>query len=135
MNLTCGVCIFFFFQAEDGIRDIGVTGVQTCALPISLFWTPLRVCLLFTTTVLAVAWLKQAPCADGDWTGSLQYTHLCYSDPVPLFGVYGQGEGDRKSTRLNSSHANISYAVFCLKKKIKGEIMMYSTFLFCVQTH
>src|SRR3712207_3031630 len=28
---------FFFFQAEDGIRDIGVTGVQTCALPIS--WT------------------------------------------------------------------------------------------------
>src|SRR5258707_7084961 len=27
--------LFFFFQAEDGIRDIGVTGVQTCALPIS----------------------------------------------------------------------------------------------------
>src|SRR3712207_7328550 len=29
------------------------------------------------------------------------------------------GAGDRKSTRLNSSHANISYAVFCLKKKTK----------------
>src|SRR3712207_7734792 len=28
-----------------------------------------------------------------------------------------EGLGDRKSTRLNSSHANISYAVFCLKKK------------------
>src|SRR3712207_2861979 len=28
---------FFFFQAEDGIRDIGVTGVQTCALPIFVF--------------------------------------------------------------------------------------------------
>src|SRR5438445_6984646 len=28
------VIFFFFFQAEDGIRDIGVTGVQTCALPI-----------------------------------------------------------------------------------------------------
>src|SRR5947209_14340459 len=28
---------------------------------------------------------------------------------------------DRKSTRLNSSHANISYAVFCLKKKTRGE--------------
>src|SRR3712207_8852941 len=27
-------CFVFFFQAEDGIRDIGVTGVQTCALPI-----------------------------------------------------------------------------------------------------
>src|SRR3712207_8735840 len=30
-------------------------------------------------------------------------------------------EADRKSTRLNSSHANISYAVFCLKKKIKTQ--------------
>src|SRR3712207_7346366 len=29
----------------------------------------------------------------------------------------GIGDADRKSTRLNSSHANISYAVFCLKKK------------------
>src|SRR5256886_8288691 len=28
-------CMFFFFQAEDGIRDLTVTGVQTCALPIS----------------------------------------------------------------------------------------------------
>src|SRR2546421_4650075 len=28
-------CFFFFFQAEDGIRDLIVTGVQTCALPIS----------------------------------------------------------------------------------------------------
>src|SRR5437016_7002016 len=28
------VCFFFFFQAEDGIRDWSVTGVQTCALPI-----------------------------------------------------------------------------------------------------
>src|SRR5690606_40287758 len=29
------VSLFFFFQAEDGIRDFHVTGVQTCALPIS----------------------------------------------------------------------------------------------------
>src|SRR6266498_5568688 len=29
------MCLFFFFQAEDGIRDADVTGVQTCALPIS----------------------------------------------------------------------------------------------------
>src|SRR5258707_4344385 len=36
-------CIFvFFFQAEDGIRDIGVTGVQTCALPICSGATPDR---------------------------------------------------------------------------------------------
>src|SRR2546430_12995187 len=31
----CGVAVVFFFQAEDGIRDLTVTGVQTCALPIS----------------------------------------------------------------------------------------------------
>src|SRR2546422_8123356 len=31
-----GVGFFFFFQAEDGIRDVAVTGVQTCALPISV---------------------------------------------------------------------------------------------------
>src|SRR5690606_39655703 len=30
------VLLYFFFQAEDGIRDFHVTGVQTCALPISL---------------------------------------------------------------------------------------------------
>src|SRR6266446_8505570 len=34
MVAVCGV---FFFQAEDGIRDYKVTGVQTCALPISVF--------------------------------------------------------------------------------------------------
>src|SRR5690606_40163494 len=32
---SCGVPIYYFFQAEDGIRDFHVTGVQTCALPIS----------------------------------------------------------------------------------------------------
>src|SRR5690554_2904178 len=30
----CSIYVFFFFQAEDGIRDADVTGVQTCALPI-----------------------------------------------------------------------------------------------------
>src|SRR2546422_6081751 len=43
----CIFCFFFFFfQAEDGIRDVAVTGVQTCALPISVLrdtLTPLPV--------------------------------------------------------------------------------------------
>src|SRR5699024_11749526 len=34
-------------------------------------------------------------------------------------GIYEMLREDRKSTRLNSSHVSISYAVFCLKKKIK----------------
>src|SRR2546422_6227045 len=35
-----GCSHFFFFQAEDGIRDVAVTGVQTCALPISELHSP-----------------------------------------------------------------------------------------------
>src|SRR5687768_17654018 len=39
------IFIFFFFQAEDGIRDVAVTGVQTCALPIfaKYLWHTVRV--------------------------------------------------------------------------------------------
>src|SRR5258707_7036332 len=39
--------------------------------------------------------------------------------PRPRLRRLAAGARDRKSTRLNSSHANISYAVFCLKKKFK----------------
>src|SRR2546429_3868507 len=51
-TLWCGCvgwsyCVFFFFQAEDGIRDVAVTGVQTCALPIS---HPARPTSMATTT-------------------------------------------------------------------------------------
>src|SRR3712207_7652797 len=46
--------------------------------------------------------------------------------PAQDSGANGAGKAemglDRKSTRLNSSHANISYAVFCLKKKKKNKI-------------
>jgi uncharacterized membrane protein len=59
----------------------------------ALFWTPLRVCLLFTTLILAVAWIKQSPCAAGDWSGSRQYTHFCYSDTVPLYGLHSLDTG------------------------------------------
>src|SRR5438067_10103563 len=77
--------IIFFFQAEDGIRDRNVTGVQTCALPISVR----RVADLNRGRV------RRARC---DRSGA-------------------RWKRDRKSTRLNSSHVSISYAVFCLKKK------------------
>src|SRR3712207_8558161 len=48
--------------------------------------------------------------------GKLRNLELKLSE-APLSGAIGIGHTDRKSTRLNSSHANISYAVFCLKKK------------------
>src|SRR5690348_17646670 len=49
--------VFFFFQAEDGIRDGRVTGVQTCALPI----LPAGVVSLNRLT-----WTSNAMCATGD---------------------------------------------------------------------
>src|SRR5437868_13987811 len=43
MMSAFNLCCFFFFQAEDGIRDRNVTGVQTCALPICLYGVAPRV--------------------------------------------------------------------------------------------
>src|SRR3712207_8015272 len=45
------------------------------------------------------------------------YQERSYFDTAPATRTGCRVVGDRKSTRLNSSHANISYAVFCLKKK------------------
>src|SRR2546426_7960661 len=100
---------FFFFQAEDGIRDYKVTGVQTCALPICM-----RTCIknLFFVPVLKVGL-------------SFMPAHLLIAQTFTnLHSFTGVSDGanpyaDRKSTRLNSSHLVISYAVFCLKKKKK----------------
>src|SRR3712207_8827014 len=54
----------------------------------------------------------------GDQADQVLVDHEVLPEPVPRLGVHAGQEGlDRKSTRLNSSHANISYAVFCLKTK------------------
>src|SRR5690349_23776252 len=89
--------VFFFFQAEDGIRDLYVTGVQTCALPISGRRHDLD--------------RRRAPGAPQPACGRLGVRQAPRPDRLldPVL--------DRKSTRLNSSHVEISYAVFCLKKK------------------
>src|ERR1035438_10580609 len=50
-------------------------------------------------------------------TGSEESEYVLGEDGLPVLGEDGQPILDRKSTRLNSSHLGISYAVFCLKKK------------------
>src|SRR5690625_6548465 len=89
--------ILFFFQAEDGIRDGHVTGVQTCALPICNGGHP-------------DSHRKQNPlnARPRDRPAGESLNPRVPTTPL-----------DRKSTRLNSSHVAISYAVFCLKKKTK----------------
>src|SRR5437868_11250296 len=58
---------------------------------------------------------------------------LCaLSNPAPSIQT-GSSFGDRKSTRLNSSHVSISYAVFCLKKK-KTTFSLFRTFCIFFQT-
>src|SRR3712207_8712870 len=67
----------FFFQAEDGIRDIGVTGVQTCALPIFAQAIPERISAGGPTTSGVMIFGAKAP--DGRWT--------------IFYEVHGGGEG------------------------------------------
>src|SRR2546422_11406485 len=64
------MCVFFFFfQAEDGIRDVAVTGVQTCALPIS---AALRERALAATNRYALADGAAAICTQAKLFGSLK---------------------------------------------------------------
>src|SRR3989442_11986957 len=55
----------FFFQAEDGIRDADVTGVQTCALPILAWHQPLLVALGHAAVLLNLFNLVPVPPLDG----------------------------------------------------------------------
>ncbi|MFV0533357.1 MAG: glycosyltransferase family 87 protein [Cumulibacter sp.] len=56
------------------------------------FWTPTRVLLALAVLTLTLAWIKERPCAFGEWDGS-QYTHMCYSDTIPLVGLEGITDG------------------------------------------
>src|SRR3712207_7813465 len=101
--------LFFFFN------DTATTEIYTLSLHDALPISDQR----------AGAWLWASAHAvhGGDLRSS---TELPQQDA----GITGEPEGnrDRKSTRLNSSHANISYAVFCLKKKKKIITKMVSLY-------
>src|SRR5690349_22996700 len=107
---------FFFFQAEDGIRDLYVTGVQTCALPILLHRLRelSRAGQLVERPVHLRLRLGERDLIGADALQALRQ--------VLARQIRRHLQRDRKSTRLNSSHVEISYAVFCLKKKKKPDI-------------
>src|SRR5690242_21307192 len=64
---------------------------------------------------------RAGPSLDGNVAGLAGRGRGGGDDHPPRHGPFHlSGKGDRKSTRLNSSHMSISYAVFCLKKKKKN---------------
>src|SRR5256886_8761269 len=109
---SCESLLFFFFQAEDGIRDLTVTGVQTCALPIS-FSVSLCPCLCISPILSLSLCLSLSVSVRLSLSCAYTHTHTYTQSHTPHSHIHQ----DRKSTRLNSSHSQISYAVFCLKKK------------------
>src|SRR3712207_7539717 len=80
---------------------------------------------LFRSLVIVVMTTVRAALAAGGPLGSLAAVDAAFGGLLGVFVALALTSWltvarlDRKSTRLNSSHANISYAVFCLKKKKK----------------
>src|SRR5688572_31634994 len=105
----------FFFQAEDGIRDLTVTGVQTCALPISLKRDFKGAIAESNELFYKLCDVIVSPTGERRYVASAEKAY----DVLIAPRLAREKRRDRKSTRLNSSHSQISYAVFCLKKKKK----------------
>src|SRR3712207_7290134 len=82
----------------------------------------------YTTLFRSISWMSRLRTALSEqWAQPPDPPPLLkglFSDLLALLGLGVALVGDRKSTRLNSSHANISYAVFCLKKKKKSHTKM-----------
>src|SRR3989441_5760229 len=105
---------FFFFQAEDGIRDKLVTGVQTCALPISFVVQAIErkekkrnpVAPFITSRLQQEAARKLRFSPKKTMTLAQQlYEGMDIGKEGPLGLItYMRTDSDRKSTRLNSSH-------------------------------
>src|SRR3712207_8780336 len=97
---------FFFFN------DTATTEIYTLSLHDALPISNPSSDIVMSPTTLDMT--HSSPAAEAVAEGSMPPGYDRKSGPrdEPV-----AGPGDRKSTRLNSSHANISYAVFCLKKK------------------
>src|SRR3712207_9285870 len=105
MSQTYYICFFFFFN------DTATTEIYTLSLHDALPIYALGLGAVYLV-VAALGFIA----GDGDEIFNLIPVNTEDNVLHLLIGVAGVG-ADRKSTRLNSSHANISYAVFCLKKK------------------
>jgi uncharacterized membrane protein len=80
-------------MAARGSGVLGGVWGRHAGLSRSSWWTPVRVLLIATLITLLLGFAEKAPCASGDWTGSKQYTHMCYSDVIPLWSDEGFASG------------------------------------------
>src|SRR5437773_7794382 len=71
---------------------------------------------LFRSLGISQSWFESSP-VFRPAAGGYPWSNTSRTFPMSASSVYGLWRRDRKSTRLNSSHITISYAVFCLKKK------------------
>src|SRR5690606_39745663 len=103
----------FFLRTEDGRRHFVVTGVQTCALPISDTRVFVKRHVFRHVADLSSRLDRLAKNVESGHRGRSRRRWQV----AGKHSERGRLARDRKSTRLNSSHVKISYAVFCLKKK------------------
>src|SRR3712207_8498177 len=91
------------------VRDSSRPSMKVWPTPTTVAPPPMR--------LSAGCWMTSSASSRAN-EGSQRHALLAAHEHVPPLEGHGEdGVQDRKSTRLNSSHANISYAVFCLKKK------------------
>src|SRR5437762_6082332 len=79
--------------------------------------------------LMAAAGVPVLPGSPGPVSDVAEATRLAERVGFPVLLKAAAGGGDRKSTRLNSSHRCISYAVFCLKKKICKNSYLFATMI------
>src|SRR3712207_9515095 len=105
------------------MNDEAVMPCQTSTPPFCLFFNDTATTEIYTLSLHDALPIFAPPPARADTEVDLALViavDISYSMDVDELALQRQGFAeDRKSTRLNSSHANISYAVFCLKKKKK----------------
>src|SRR6266478_8011484 len=96
--IDVGWCFVFFFQAEDGIRDLTVTGVQTCALPISYGRWPLAIVAPITAVLITLHSSLQHEIVHGHPTRWSGLNRLLAIVPLSLWMPY---ERYRRSHRVH----------------------------------
>src|SRR2546422_4044905 len=98
----CGACVFFFFfQAEDGIRDVAVTGVQTCALLIFL-----------GLDLKGIGVSAGSACT----AGNIEPSHVLVAMGVPLDWAMG---AVRCSLGRSTTAEDIDYVIECMEPLVR----------------